>query len=73
MLKHTHKLRLILVNILKTLLLLAAATLLSLLLSNINDDNNPFAVPVFILTVALIARATTGYVYGIVASLVSVM
>ena len=73
MLKHTHKLRLILVNILKTLLLLAAATLLSLILSNINDDNNPFAVPVFILTVALIARATTGYVYGIAASLVSVM
>lgn len=73
MLKHTHKLRPILVNILKTLLLLAAATLLSLILSNINDDNNPFAVPVFILTVALIARATTGYVYGIVASLVSVM
>ena len=75
MLKYAHKLKLkpILIDVLKTLLLFSAATLISLLLSNINNDNNPFAVPVFILAVALIARVTQGYVYGIVVSLVSVL
>ena len=75
MLKYANKLKLkpILIDVLKTLLLFSAATLISLLLSNINNDNNPFAVPVFILAVALIARVTQGYVYGIVVSLVSVL
>ena len=73
MLKYAHKLKPILIDVLKTLLLFSAATLISLLLSNINNDNNPFAVPVFILAVALIARVTQGYVYGIVVSLVSVL
>jgi len=50
--------------------ILAAAVLLSMALSGIHDDNNPFATPVFILAVALIARLTDGYVYGIAASLV---
>lgn len=49
---------------------MAAAILLSMALSNIHDDNNPFATPVFILAVALIARLTDGYLYGIAASLV---
>ena len=49
---------------------LAAAVLLSMGLSGIHDDNNPFATPVFILAVALIARLTDGYLYGIAASLV---
>lgn len=49
--------------------ILTAAILLSMALSNIHDDNNPFATPVFILAVALIARLTDGYLYGIAASL----
>ncbi len=48
---------------------LTAAVLLSMALSGIHDDNNPFATPVFILAVALIARLTDGYLYGIAASL----
>ena len=51
-------------------LILAVATLLSMALSGIHDDNNPFATPVFILAVALTARRTDGYAYGIAASLV---
>ncbi len=73
MLKSAHKLRPIFIDILRTLLLLSAATLLSLLLSHIADDNNPFALPVFILAVALISRVTHGYIYGVVASLVGVL
>ena len=50
--------------------LLGAAVAVSLALSGVNDDNNPFAVPVFILAMALIARLTDGYSWGIGASLV---
>ncbi len=50
-------------------LILGAAILLSMLLSQVNDDNNPFAMGVFILAVAAIARFTNGYVWGILASL----
>ena len=50
---------------------MSAAILLSMALSGIYDDNNPFATPMFILAVALIARLTDGYLYGIAASLVS--
>ena len=50
--------------------LLGAAVAISLALSGVNDDNNPFAVPVFILAMALIARLTDGYGWGIGASLV---
>lgn len=50
--------------------ILAAAVLLSMALSGLHDDNNPFATPLFILAVALIARLTDGYLYGIAASLV---
>ena len=50
--------------------ILAAATGLSVALSGIYNDNNPFATPLFILAVALIARLTNGYFYGIAASLV---
>lgn len=49
-----------------------ATVLLSGLLSQVHNDNNPFAVPVFLLAVALIARLTTGYVYGILATICSV-
>lgn len=50
--------------------ILGAAVALSMGLSGIYDDNNPFAMPVFILAVALIARLTDGYRYGIAASLI---
>ena len=41
-------------------------------LSRIYDDNNHFAVPVFILMVALVARFTQGYVFGVIASVLGV-
>ena len=44
--------------------ILAAAVLLSMALSGLHDDNNPFATPLFILAVALIARLTDGYPAG---------
>lgn len=50
----------------------AAAILISSLLSQIYNDNNQFAVPIFILVVSLIARFTRGYVYGIIASILGV-
>lgn len=53
--------------------ILLAATLLSLALSKIHDDNNTFSMSLYILAVALIARFTHGYIHGIVASLVSVL
>ena len=49
--------------------IIATAILLSMALSSLHDDNNPFATPLFILAVALIARLTDGYRYGIAASL----
>lgn len=51
--------------------ILTLAVLLSMSLSGLHDDNNPFATPLFILAVALIARLTDGYAYGIAASLVA--
>lgn len=63
-------------RVLKTLLnpallvlIVAAAILISMLLSRVNNDNNPFAMAVFILAVALVARTTDGYLWGILASL----
>ena len=50
-------------------LIIGGAVLLSMLLSGINDDNNPFAMAIFILAVVLVARLTTGYAWGIIASL----
>lgn len=52
------------------LLIMAAAVLISMMLSRINDDNNPFAMAVFLLAVALVARFTDGYIWGIAASLI---
>ena len=49
--------------------IISGAVLLSMALAGINDDNNPFAMAVFILAVALVARFTTGYIWGILASL----
>lgn len=49
--------------------LLAVATAVCILLSYVNNDNNPFASSIYILAVALIARLTHGYIYGIVFSM----
>lgn len=50
-----------------------ATVLFCSLLSRVHNDNNPFAVPIFILAVALIARLTTGYVYSILATVCGVV
>ena len=55
------------------LLILGSALALSFALSAVNDDNNPFAMAVFILAVVLIARVTKGYAWGIAASLVGTL
>ena len=60
----------IVIDFLLFLLIMGAAVALSLLLSGVNDDNNPFAMAVFILAVVLVARSTRGYAWGIAASLV---
>ena len=54
------------------IVLFAIAIIVSINLSRIHNDNNPFSVPLFILVVSLIARFTTGYVYGVAASLLGV-
>ena len=59
-----------LIDLLLFLSILGLAVALSLLLSRIDNDNNPFAMGVFILAVAGIARLTSGYFWGIAASLV---
>ena len=52
---------------------LGLAVLISALLSQLHNDSNPFAPSLFILAVALVARFTTGYVWGFIASAVSVI
>ncbi|MBQ8161804.1 MAG: DUF4118 domain-containing protein [Clostridia bacterium] len=49
-------------------LILGAAMAISFVLARVNDDNNPFAMAVFLLAVALVARVTSGYFWGIAAS-----
>lgn len=55
------------------LLVMGIATLICFFLSRIINDNNPFAAPVYILAVAVIARFTKGYCYGIVAAVFGVV
>lgn len=50
--------------------IMTLAITLSMALSGLHNDNNPFATPLFILAVALVARLTDGYLWGIAASLV---
>ena len=57
-------------DLLISLLIIGAAVALSMGLAQINNDNNPFAMAVFILAVALVARFTSGYFWGIAASVV---
>ncbi len=52
------------------LFVLGGTTAICLLLARIDNDNNPFAMAMYILAVALIARFTSGYLWGILASLV---
>ncbi len=63
----------ILKNLAVLVVVFAAAIGISLYLSQIFDDNNPFAVPVFILAVAVTSCFTGGYVYGILAALLGVV
>ena len=49
--------------------IMGVAISLCMALSGLHNDNNPFAMPMFILAVALIARLTDGYFWGIAASL----
>lgn len=53
-----------------TMLIPGLAILLSLALASVDNDNNPFAMAVFILAVSLVARFTNGYLWGIIASLI---
>lgn len=59
-------------NLLVTAGCLLAAAAVCFLFSRIYDDNNPFATPVFILAVALTARFTRGYCWGVISSVVAV-
>ena len=68
-----EKRKILLHDALCTLLLLGGAVAVCSVLSRVHDDNNPFAVPIFILAVALIARLTTGYVYSILATVCGVV
>lgn len=63
----------VLQNTLISVLILGCAIGLSLLFFSTTQDNNPFTTPLFILAVALIARFTNGYAYGIIASVLSVL
>ena len=53
--------------------ILAITILICSIVSNVHGGNNPFAAPLFILAVAIIARFTSGYMCGIAASLASVL
>lgn len=59
-------------NILISAAILMVASGVCLALSYAFDDNNPYATSVFILAIALISRFTSGYIYGIVSSLIGV-
>lgn len=60
-------------DLLFSLGVLAAASGICLLLSQVNDDNNPFAMAVFILAVAVISSRTSGYWYGVGAACAGVL
>lgn len=50
----------------------AVSIILCIGLSRIYDDNNHFAVPIFILVVAMVARFTQGYLFGVLSSVLGV-
>lgn len=49
---------------------LGATVAIAELLSHINDDNNPFAMALFMTSVVIVARWTDGYGWGIFAALI---
>lgn len=55
-----------------TVLVLGAAVAVCSLLSQMHDDNNPFAVLIFVLAVAVVALVTNGYLWGVAASVIGV-
>ena len=55
-----------------TVLVLGAAVAVCSLLSQMHDDNNPFAVLIFVLAVAIVALVTNGYLWGVAASVIGV-
>lgn len=57
---------------LRMLLLLGAAVAVCSVLSRVHDDNNPFAVLIFVLAVAIVALVTNGYMWGVLASVIGV-
>ena len=63
----------VLQNILISLLILGCAVGLSMLFFSTTHDSNPFTTPLFILAVALTARFTDGYAYGIISSVLGVV
>ena len=67
-----EKRKILLHDALCTLLLLGGAVAVCSVLSRVHDDNNPFAVLIFVLAVAIVALVTTGYVWGVVASVIGV-
>lgn len=59
-------------DLLWTLLLLGAAIVICIILSQAHNDNNPFAVLIFVLAVALVALVTDGYAWGVASSVIGV-
>ena len=59
-------------NVLLTALVLAAATLICLLLRQM-DEGDIYVSMIFLLAVAVVARITDGFVYGIAASVIGVL
>ena len=55
-----------------TVLVLGAAVAVCSLLSQMHDDNNPFAVLIFVLAVAVVALVTNSYLWGVAASVIGV-
>lgn len=68
-----NKSKIIVHDLLLFFMLFAIAIVVCVNLSHIHNDNNQFSVSVFILVVSLIARFTTGYLYGIIASVLGVL
>lgn len=56
-----------------TCFILLAAAVLCILLQKVSDSSEGFASPVFVLAVLLVSRFTTGYFFGIAASILGVV
>ena len=54
-------------------LIFSCAVAFCIFLQNTANSNDSFASPIFVLAVLLISRFTTGYLYGIIASVVGVI